>query len=72
MTYTPENSAVAAQLAAHYRIMGGWDNRQAIAQAIETNDSNALDRLCLGFGPKAMEIIDCLVKVTATHRNRGI
>jgi hypothetical protein len=40
MKYTPENSAVAAQLAAHYRIMGGWDN----SQAIETNDSNALAR----------------------------
>ena len=71
MTYTPENSAVAAQLAAHHLIMGGWDNSQSIAQAIETNDSNALARLTLGFGPQAMVIVDRLVEVTANRRNSG-
>lgn len=69
MKYTPENSAVSAQLAAHYRIMGGWDNSQAIAESIENNDAEELTRLCRGLSPKALEIIDRLLQVAVNRRN---
>ena len=65
---TPATSAAAAQLAAHYRIMGGWDNSQAIAEAIENNDSQELIRLCRGLSPDAMRIIDrILLKLNNPH-----
>ncbi|MFM7407013.1 MAG: hypothetical protein ACKO3K_10215 [Cuspidothrix sp.] len=69
MNYTPENSAVTAQLAAHHPIMGGWDNSQAIAEAIENNDSEELVRLCRGLSPDAMKIIDRLLQVIVNRRN---
>ena len=36
MTYTPENSAVAAQLAAHYRIRG----QRVVTRAFEASINN--------------------------------
>jgi hypothetical protein len=66
---SPATSAVSAQLAAHYRIMGGWDNSQAIAEAIENNDSQELIKLCQGLSPKAIEIIDRLLTVMVNRRN---
>ncbi|MTJ48388.1 hypothetical protein [Dolichospermum sp. UHCC 0259] len=66
---TPATSAAAAQLAAHYRIMGGWDNSQAIAEAIENNDSQELIRLCRGLSPDAMRIIDRILQVMVNRRN---
>lgn len=66
---TPATSAISAQLAAHHEIMNGWDNSQAIAEAIENNDSQELIRLCRGLSPDAMRIIDRLLQVMVTRRN---
>jgi hypothetical protein len=66
---TLATSAAAAQLAAHYRIMGGWDNSQAIAEAIENNDGQELIKLCRDLSPDAMRIIDRLLTVMVNRRN---
>jgi hypothetical protein len=49
--------------------MGGWDNSQAIAEAIENNDTQELIRLCRGLSPDAMRIIDRLLQVMVNRRN---
>jgi hypothetical protein len=64
---TPETSAAAA----HYRIMGGWDNSQAIAEAIENNDATELLLLTKGLSPQALQIIDRLLQVVVNVRNYG-
>lgn len=66
---TPKTSAIAAQLAAHHEILNGWDNSQAIAEAIENNDSQELIRLCQGLNSKALIIIDRILQVVVNRRN---
>lgn len=66
---TPGTSAAAAQLAAHYRIMGSWDNSQAIAEAIENNDSEELLLLTQDLSPQALQIIDRLLQAVVNVRN---
>ncbi len=58
MKYTPENSAVAAQLAAHQHKVGGWDKSQEIAQTIENQDPFALNILTSDLTDDAKRIID--------------
>ena len=62
---TPETSAAAA----HYRIMGGWDNSQAIAEAIENNDATELLLLTKDLSPQALQIIDRLLQAVVNVRN---
>ena len=63
MKYEPKNSAIAAQLAAHYELFGGWDESQALATAIEDHNSDAVDAVYFELPGKAQQIIDRMIAI---------
>lgn len=63
MKYEPKNSAVAAQLAAHYELFGGWEESQRLAEAIEDHNSDAVDAVYFELPSKAQQIIDRMIAI---------
>jgi hypothetical protein len=63
MKYEPKNSAIAAQLAAHHDLFGGWDESQALATAIEEHNSDAVDAVYFELPSRAQQIIDRMIAI---------
>lgn len=55
------------QLAANAEKLGGWDNAQNVADAIEGGDIKKLEELVQPY-PQAYELVERIIEVSAKYR----
>jgi iron uptake system EfeUOB component EfeO/EfeM len=62
-----QDTLAHTQLSANCEKLGGWDNTQAVADAIEAGDIKKTEELVQPY-PQAYELVERIITVSAQYR----